>query len=127
VPNGEPRFNLKASFEEVRVMELATRKCVPCSRGTPRLAAEEAAALVGQLAPGWTVTDEGTRLRRHFRFRDFAGAMGFVKALAALAEAEQHHPDFCVHYREVDVVLYTHVIGGLSDNDFVLAAKVDRL
>jgi len=75
---------------------------------------------------GWTL--DGERLRRHLRFADFAGAMSFVNQVAALAEAEGHHPDFTVHdWNQVDVSTWTHSIGGLSENDFILAAKIDRL
>ena len=67
-------------------------------------------------------------MHRHFAFQDFAGAMRFVNALASLAEAEGHHPDFCLHdYRELEVTTSTHAIGGLSENDFVLAGKIDAL
>ncbi len=75
---------------------------------------------------GWDVRDG--RLHRHLRFRDFAGAMRFVNAMAALAEDEGHHPDFSVHdWNLVDVTIWTHAIGGLSENDFILAGKIDAL
>jgi 4a-hydroxytetrahydrobiopterin dehydratase len=67
------------------------------------------------------------RIRKLFKFDDFLGSMAFVDKVAALAEAEGHHPDFCVHYAEVDVTLWTHAVGGLSDNDFILAAKIDAI
>ncbi len=76
---------------------------------------------------GWDAQEGSTRIHRHFRFRDFAEAMRFVNALAAVAEAEGHHPDFSVHYSTVDVTLWTHAIGGLSENDLIVAAKLDRL
>ena len=71
--------------------------------------------------------DGKTRILKHYRFKDFVEAMRFVNAMAGLAEAEGHHPDFCVHWNAVDVTLWTHAIGGLSDNDFIVAAKLDRL
>jgi 4a-hydroxytetrahydrobiopterin dehydratase len=74
---------------------------------------------------GWDAREEGTRIHKHYRFRDFAGAMRFVNAMAEVAEGEGHHPDFCVRYATVDVTLWTHAIGGLSENDFVVAAKID--
>jgi 4a-hydroxytetrahydrobiopterin dehydratase len=77
--------------------------------------------------PGWDAREQSTRIHRHFRFKDFVGAMRFVNALAAVAEAEGHHPDFSVHWNVVDVTLWTHAVGGLSDNDFIVAAKLDRL
>jgi 4a-hydroxytetrahydrobiopterin dehydratase len=76
---------------------------------------------------GWDVREDDTRLHKHHRFRDFKESMRFVNAMADLAEAEGHHPDFTVHYDTVDVVLFTHAVGGLSENDFILAAKLDRL
>ncbi len=76
---------------------------------------------------GWEAREGRTQLHRHLRFRDFAEAMRFVNAMAAVAEAEGHHPDFSVHYASVDVTLWTHAIGGLSENDFIVAAKLDAL
>jgi 4a-hydroxytetrahydrobiopterin dehydratase len=106
-------------------MSLSERKCVPCEGGVPRLEPARARELLGEL-DGWSL--DGERLRRHYRFRDFAAAMRFVNALAALAEEEGHHPDFLVHdWSCVDVSTWTHAIGGLSENDFVLAAKIDLL
>ena len=75
--------------------------------------------------PVWS--SAGDRLKRTFVFHDFADAMRFVNKMAAVAEAEQHHPDFAVHYREVAVTIWTHAVGGLSENDFILAAKIDAL
>lgn len=75
--------------------------------------------------PAWAVRDG--KLHRTFDHKDFVAAMAFVNAMATLAEAEGHHPDFCVHYRRVDVTVWTHAIDGLSENDFILAAKIDTL
>ncbi len=106
-------------------MDWTSKKCVPCEGGVPPLAADRVHALVATL-DGWDVR-EG-RLHRHFRFRDFAGAMRFVNAVASLAEEEGHHPDFAVHdWNLVDVTIWTHAIGGLSENDFILAGKIDAL
>jgi 4a-hydroxytetrahydrobiopterin dehydratase len=85
-----------------------------------------AAAALRGLA-GWDLRDGATRIHKHYRFRDFRQAMRFVTALAEVAEEEGHHPDFRVHYDTVDVELWTHAIGGLSDNDFIVAAKLDAL
>ena len=103
---------------------LRDRHCAPCEGGVPRL---DAAAVTGLLpqVPGWEARDD--RLHRQFRFRDFVTAMRFVNRMADVAEAEGHHPDFTVHYREVDVTIWTHAIGGLSQNDFILAAKITPL
>ena len=103
---------------------LTARHCVPCEGGVPALTHDEIAALAAQV-PAWDVV--GGRLRRSVRFPDFRGLMACVNRIADLAEAEGHHPDFAVHYAQLDLELYTHAIGGLSENDFVLAAKVDAL
>ena len=106
-------------------MDWTKRKCVPCEGGVESLPAARVSELLGTLE-GWDLR-EG-RLHRHLRFRDFAGAMRFVNAMAELAEEEGHHPDFTVHdWNLVDVTIWTHAIGGLSENDFVLAGKIDAL
>ncbi len=105
-------------------MDLRSRRCTPCEGGVPALEPTEAERLLGSLH-GWTIRDG--RLTRTFRFRDFVTAMQFVNRMAEVAEAENHHPDFCVHYREVEVTIWTHAIGGLSENDFILAAKIEVL
>ncbi len=97
---------------------------MPCEGGVPKLAGRELEAMLRSVE-GWDLRDE--RIHKHFRFRDFREAMVFVNAMADLAEAEGHHPDFSVHYSNVDVTVWTHAVGGLSENDFILAAKVDRL
>ena len=103
---------------------LRDRRCVPCEGGVPRLDAAAVTVLLPQV-PGWEARDD--RLHRQFRFRDFVTAMRFVNRMADVAEAEGHHPDFTVHYREVEVTIWTHAIGGLSENDFILAAKITPL
>jgi 4a-hydroxytetrahydrobiopterin dehydratase len=107
-------------------MDFATRKCAPCEAGTPRKPAGEVDAALRAL-DGWDAREERTRIHKQYRFKDFVEAMRFVNALADLAEAEGHHPDFTVHWNTVDVTLWTHTVGGLSDNDFIVAAKLDRL
>ena len=105
-------------------MALRDRHCVPCRRGDTALS-DAAAARLAQEVPRWRIEDK--QLRRRFEFADFAAAMAFLNQLAAVAEAEGHHPDFAVHYNRVDVAIWTHAIGGLSENDFILAAKLDAL
>jgi 4a-hydroxytetrahydrobiopterin dehydratase len=108
-------------------MDFARKKCVPCEGGTPKMTAGEIEAALRSL-DGWEARQEATQLHKHYRFKDFVTAMRFVNALAALAEAEGHHPDFSVQaWNTVDVTLWTHAIGGLSENDFIVAAKLDRL
>lgn len=106
--------------------DLTARSCVPCRGGIPPLTEEEARALSGAV-PGWALLESGTRLVRRFEFRDFKGAMEFVNRVADLAEEEGHHPDFSIHWNKVELTLWTHKIGGLHANDFILAAKIDRL
>ncbi|HLK10405.1 MAG TPA: 4a-hydroxytetrahydrobiopterin dehydratase [Candidatus Binatia bacterium] len=97
---------------------------MPCEGGVPRLEPTEVSRLLAQVE-GWEVR-EG-RLRKTRTFPDFRAAMAFLQRLADVAEAEGHHPDFCVHYNRVDLTLWTHAIDGLSENDFILAAKIDAL
>lgn len=104
--------------------DLRAQRCVPCDSGTPRLDAAQVATLLADV-PGWDARDD--RLRRRFTFADFVTAMRFVNRMAEVAEDEGHHPDFTVHYRHVDVMIWTHANGGLSLNDFVLAAKINPL
>ena len=107
--------------------------CVPCEGGTPPLD-ERATKLLLDEVSGWssrgpTESRPGSRAKiaKRFEFADFLAAMAFVDKMAALAEEEGHHPDFCVHYSRVDVTLWTHAVGGLSENDFILAAKIDGI
>ena len=104
--------------------DLRARHCERCVDGMPKLDAVAVAGLAPAV-PAWSTA--GERLRRKFVFRDFVEAMHFVNRMAEVAEREDHHPDFCVHYREVEVTIWTHAAGGLTENDFILAAKIDAL
>lgn len=108
----------------MKLDELRTMKCVPCEGGVPKLTAAEIAALLPQVE-GW-VADED-RLRKSFTFGDFMAAMAFLNDVARVAEDEGHHPDFAVHWNRVDFTIWTHAIGGLSRNDFILAAKIEAI
>jgi 4a-hydroxytetrahydrobiopterin dehydratase len=103
--------------------DLADRKCQACNRNTPKLSDAQIDGFRRQ-APAWQV--EGERLRRQYRFHDFPAAIRFVDEMARIAESEQHHPVFTVDVDKVAVENWTHAIGGLSENDFILAAKLDR-
>jgi 4a-hydroxytetrahydrobiopterin dehydratase len=108
--------------------ELAKRKCVPCEGGVPRLTRPRIEQLLGQLGGGWKPIERGRRLTKRFTFPDFVTAVAFIDRMAVIAEKEQHHPDLCLHdYKILDVTLSTHAIDGLSENDFILAAKIDKL
>jgi 4a-hydroxytetrahydrobiopterin dehydratase len=105
--------------------DLAGRKCVPCEAGTPPLSVKEIGLLVGQVGE-WKVVDNH-HLARDFKFRNFKEALEFVNRIGAVAEAEGHHPDIMLSWGKVSVTLLTHAIHGLSENDFILAAKIDEL
>jgi 4a-hydroxytetrahydrobiopterin dehydratase len=106
---------------------LAGGKCLPCEGGVPALSAAEATAQLAEL-PAWRLTHDGARIRRDWTLPDFRTAIKLVNNVAALAEREQHHPDLHVEgYRRAWIELTTHAIGGLSINDFILAAKIDRI
>ena len=102
-------------------MDLRAKRCVPCEGGVPKLDDTQVATLLREV-PGWEARDQ--QLHCTFTFRDFVTAMRFVNRMADVAEAEGHHPDFTVHYRQVDVSVWTHAIGWLSENDFILAAMI---
>jgi 4a-hydroxytetrahydrobiopterin dehydratase len=104
--------------------ELAKRHCVPCHGGTPRLTGDHLTSMAAQLDADWQVVGE-QKLRRAFRFPDFASGLAFVNAVGALAEAEGHHPDIFLAWGKVEIELWTHAIGGLSESDFILAARID--
>ncbi len=106
--------------------DLATRSCVPCRGGVPPLASGEVERLRAGV-PGWAVAAEGTRLTRRYAFRTYAAAFAFVARVSALAEAERHHPDVAFGWGYAELSLTTHAAGGLHENDFVLAAKIDAL
>ena len=106
---------------------LTAKRCVPCEGGVPTLSPTEVAALLPQV-PGWTVVEDGKRIRKEWRVKHFRAAMSLFNAVAEVAEAEGHHPDLhLVGYRNVAIEVWTHAIGGLSENDFILAAKIDAI
>ena len=106
------------------VSSLADKKCVPCEGGIPPLTGAEIAPLLAQL-PGWSV-EENKRLSKAFKFGNFVQAVDFVNAVTRVAEEEQHHPDLYVRWGEVRAYLWTHKIDGLTESDFVMAAKIER-
>lgn len=105
-------------------MDLSQKKCIPCEAGTPPLEETKINELLQQI-PTWALK-EG-HLYKKFKFKNFTEAMKFVNSVADIAEQEQHHPDFCVHYNRVEIELWTHAIKGLSENDFILASKIDKI
>ena len=107
--------------------DLATRRCKPCEGGIPALTPAQATQLLAQISSAWVLTENAHSIRREFKFRDFYRTMSFVNALAHVANIEDHHPDLEVGYNYCHVTFTTHAIRGLSENDFVCAAKVDLI
>ena len=107
--------------------ELVKKRCVPCEGGIPKYSLAEAERQI-ENHPEWRISGEGQRIRRDWQAPNFRAAMQFFHLVAELAEAENHHPDFHLEgYRNVTIEIWTHAIGGLSENDFILAAKIDEL
>ena len=104
--------------------DLTARHCVPCHGGVPRLGDDEIAELMKQL-DGWEVVEE-QHLSKEYKFPNFAGALAFVNRVGAVAEAEGHHPDIFFGWGYAHVKIWTHAIDGLSESDFILAAKIDK-
>ena len=107
--------------------DLRDRHCRPLPEGAPALAPEQAVTLLAQLDPAWRISDDGKSLRRAFGFKNFYRTMAFLNAVAWIANAEDHHPDAEVGYNYCRLAFSTHSIDGLSENDFVCAAKIDAL
>ena len=104
---------------------LAEKKCTPCRGGTPPLTLEEAERFQSQ-TPNWELRDDGYRIERTFRFRNFHEALGFVRNVGDLAETEGHHPDISFGWGYATISLRTKKIKGLHENDFIMASKIDR-
>jgi 4a-hydroxytetrahydrobiopterin dehydratase len=104
---------------------LARQRCEACNAGTPRIQGEELERLRSELDPDWSV--DGERLRRRFEFPDFVRAFSRASAVALIAESAGHHPDIKVGWGYLDIELTTHAIGGISRNDFIVAARIDAL
>ena len=124
-------FSVARSGEQVRptwydsTMDLTQKSCVPCEGGTSPLSPAEIATY-HQNIPDWKVL-ENRKILKEFKFRDFKGTMVFVNKVAEIAEAEGHHPDLDISYKKVPIELWPHAVAGLSENDFILAAKIDNI
>ena len=114
------------SFKKTQDVPLVKKKCVPCEGGVAPMTPKEAQKMFAELHD-WMLIDGAHLLAKSFRFKDFTEAMAFVNKVAAIAEEEGHHPDLNISYRDVGLELTTHAIGGLSENDFIVAAKIDAL
>lgn len=116
-------------------MDLTQKHCIPCESGDPPLSEQEEDEMLKSIrqaqddkGSGWMLLrDQEHKLRRQFTFKTFKEAMEFVNKVADVAEGEAHHPDIYIFYNKVQLDLFTHAVGGLSENDFILAAKIDRL
>ncbi len=107
-------------------MDLSKKKCIPCEGGIPMLKEDEVAEYLHHIHDAWRVT-ENKKLSREISFMDYKQTMAYVNRVADLADTEGHHPVLHVYYSKVIIDLWTHAIGGLSENDFILASKIDRL
>lgn len=105
---------------------LSQQKCQPCTGETPPLSKAQIEELKKQLTQDWEVIDD-KKIRHQFKLDSFASAIEFVNKIAKVAEAEDHHPDITINYKKVTIELTTHAIGGLSENDFIVAAKIEQL
>ncbi|MBI3666285.1 MAG: 4a-hydroxytetrahydrobiopterin dehydratase [Acidobacteria bacterium] len=105
--------------------ELADKRCVPCRGGVPPLKGEALRELAAQVS-AWKVIDEH-HIAKTYLFPDFKAGLDFVNRVGAVAEEEGHHPDLCLAWGRVDAKIYTHKIDGLTESDFILAAKIDRV
>ncbi|MBA4191890.1 MAG: 4a-hydroxytetrahydrobiopterin dehydratase [Planctomycetaceae bacterium] len=107
--------------------KLAARSCVPCTGNTAQLAPEKVRELLAHV-PAWKLTADGKRISRSWRVLDFVTGLDFFRRIGDVAEAEDHHPDLhLTNYRDVTIELWTHAAGGLTENDFIIAAKIDLL
>jgi 4a-hydroxytetrahydrobiopterin dehydratase len=109
-----------------RVSDLASQRCVPCKGGVPPLAGQPLADLLARLGGGWQVVD-GHHLAKDYRFENFVEALAFTNRVGALAEEQQHHPDIHLAWGRVRIEIWTHKINGLTESDFVFAAKTEKL
>jgi 4a-hydroxytetrahydrobiopterin dehydratase len=107
--------------------ELSTKRCIPCEGGTPALPRNEAERLVRSI-PGWAISADGKKIARSWTVKNFLAGIDFFNKVAALAEDEGHHPDLHLEgYRNLSIAVWTHAAGGLTENDFILAAKIDQI
>jgi 4a-hydroxytetrahydrobiopterin dehydratase len=106
--------------------DLASKACVPCQGGVPPLPKEQVRNLLAQLGGGWQINASG-HLSKQFKFKDFVSAMDFANKITSVAEQEAHHPDLTISWGSCSVEIWTHKIDGLTESDFILAAKTDTL
>ena len=105
---------------------LTKKSCVPCEGGVKALSPEKAKELLSELS-GWNITSDGNWLEKKFAFKNFVQALSYVNRIGDIAESEGHHPDLALGWGYAHVKLQTHAVGGLHDNDFILASKIDAI
>ncbi len=110
-------------------MKLSEKKCIPCEGGVPPFTKIQAQKYLRKLKRGWKIVSEedSLKLDKGFKFKNFVQSMGFANQVALIAQAEDHHPEIEISYSKVEIELWTHKVGGLTENDFILAAKIDLL
>ncbi|MBT3989244.1 MAG: 4a-hydroxytetrahydrobiopterin dehydratase [Rhodospirillaceae bacterium] len=108
------------------LIDLAAKVCVPCQGGMDPLGVDQANSYLASL-PGWELREKATRLYRSFRFDDFQSALDFVQQVGGIAEQERHHPDIELGWGYANILIFTHKIDGLHENDFILASKINSL
>ena len=112
------------SIDDIRLSE---KRCKPCEGGVPPLTREQATTLGARLKPHWRLSTDAKELEAQFEFRNYFRTMAFVNAVAYIAIEQDHHPDICFGYNKATIRYSTHAIGGLSENDYICAAKIDAL
>lgn len=108
-------------------MDISNKKCIPCEGGLLKLDLNQAIEMQAKYVPDWQLVDSATKLFRSVKFKNFREAQAFVNKVGEIAEAEGHHPDIAFGWGYADITIYTHAIGGLHENDFILASKIDRI
>ncbi|MGM0532691.1 MAG: 4a-hydroxytetrahydrobiopterin dehydratase [Bacteroidota bacterium] len=107
-------------------MQLKEKKCKPCEGGTPPLKSQQITHYLKELDTNWEVIDN-SQIQQTYKFKNFREALDFANKVGEIAEEEQHHPDLHVYYGKVIIDLATHAIGGLSENDFIMASKIEDI
>lgn len=107
--------------------DLSQKHCVPCEGGDPPLSEAEENRLIKEIHDWLLLREAEHKLRKQFKFKNFKEAMNFVNKIAKIADREGHHPDIYIFYNKVQIELFTHVVGGLSENDFIMVSKIDLI
>ncbi len=108
-------------------MDLKDKKCIPCSSYIPPISVEEKTKLLSTLGDGWELTQDGSRLRKSFKFKNFKKALEFTNEIGKIAEEEKHHPEIHLGWGHCDIETWTHTNDNLLENDFILAAKIEEI